>query len=441
MRKIFALIPVFVFAVLGTLSCDDEKESLKEDAQAKGPQVVTLDAEKITFCVASLSGRVSGLEGVALDFECGIEYSTDKDFSNKYTIRQKVDKRYTEDSYSITVLGIQPGKEYYYRAYYISQQLIYYGEVKTFTFEWTAPAVTTLGAELDSGVVVIKGLVKDKGALVEELSEYYPCDYYGIAYSTTETFEFDSTTFFFAYRGLDNMDDDSMICTIDDFKYFTTYYYRAFFWLEGIQSYGEVKTFRFEWDGPEMVDLGLSVKWATCNVGATYPADLGDYFAWGETEPKTDYTLYTCRYFDGTDNWTKYNTNSGVVPVDNKTILDPEDDAAYVNCGGSWRMPTLTEMEELRDSCTWIWSTQNGERGYLVISNKTGYEGASIFLPAAGYRNGTDLNNVGSVGDYWSSSLHTGDQGNACYFKFGMSIRYTFYDSRSIGRSVRPVCP
>ncbi|MBR3076094.1 MAG: hypothetical protein IKH11_10140, partial [Bacteroidales bacterium] len=97
---------------------------------------------------------------------------------------------------------------------------------------------------------------------------------------------------------------------------------------------------------------------------------------------------------------TKYNTNSSYGTVDNKTVLDPEDDAAHVNWGGSWRMPTAEESDELITKCTWTWTTQNGVNGRLV----TGPNGKSIFLPAAGLRYDTYLGSAGSNGYYWSSS-------------------------------------
>jgi hypothetical protein len=132
----------------------------------------------------------------------------------------------------------------------------------------------------------------------------------------------------------------------------------------------------------EYVDLGLSVKWATCNVGATKPEEYGDYFAWGETTPKDAYDWSTYKWCNGgPSTQTKYCTNSSYGTVDNKTTLDLSDDAACANWGGSWRMPTRAEQDELRNNCTWTWTTQNGVNGYKV----TGTNGNSIFLPAAGY--------------------------------------------------------
>lgn len=198
--------------------------------------------------------------------------------------------------------------------------------------------------------------------------------------------------------------------------------------------------------GPEngygYVDLGLSVKWATCNVGASKPEDYGDYFAWGETTTKDTYNWSTYKYCNGSSTTlTKYNSISSYGSMDIKTQLDLSDDAARANWGGAWRMPTDAEWTELREQCTWTWTTQNGVYGYKVTSKKSGYANNSIFLPAAGYRYGSLLDDAGRFGDYWSSSLYADYPNDAwyVYFDFGNVSRDGSY--RYGGRSVRPVCP
>ena len=194
----------------------------------------------------------------------------------------------------------------------------------------------------------------------------------------------------------------------------------------------------------EYVDLGLSVNWATCNVGALKPEDYGDYFAWGEIESKTDYSWSTYKYCNGSyTTLTKYNNSSSSGTVDNKATLDLEDDIAHVIWGGDWRRPTQSEGAELSNTnnCTWTWITQNGVNGYLVTSKKSGYEGASIFLPAAGRYSDTGLGNVGSGGYYWSSSLSTGGPDYARSLYFSSGHHYTVNYGRYGGQSVRPVCP
>ena len=186
----------------------------------------------------------------------------------------------------------------------------------------------------------------------------------------------------------------------------------------------------------QAVDLGLSVKWATMNVGATSPEDYGGYYAWGEIEEKDDYSWSTYKWCNGSENtMTKYCTDSSYGTVDNKTTPDPEDDVAHVKWGGSWRMPSKAEQDELRNNCTWEWTTQNGVNGFTV----TGPNGNSIFLPAAGYRYGTGVIDRGSSGYCWSSSLCSGSSSDAYGLGF-YSGDYDWYNSfRYCGYSVRPV--
>ena len=189
----------------------------------------------------------------------------------------------------------------------------------------------------------------------------------------------------------------------------------------------------------EYVDLGLSVKWATCNVGASKPEDYGDYFAWGETEPQHTYDWSTYKWCKGSyDTQTKYCRSSGFGTVDNKKTLELSDDAARANWGGNWRMPTTAEQDELRKQCTWIWTIKNGVNGYKVTSKSNG---KSIFLPAAGYRRGSSLGYAGSSGYYWSSSLYTGGPSGAYYLYFDSSGVDWRKCNRYYGLSVRPVCP
>lgn len=194
-------------------------------------------------------------------------------------------------------------------------------------------------------------------------------------------------------------------------------------------------------NGHEYVDLGLpsGTLWATCNVGADSPEDYGDYFAWGETEPKSTYGLGTYKWFNGDYNFlTKYCADSYFGTVDNKTILELSDDAANANWGGDWRMPTKAEVAELRDTSytTWIWTTQNGVNGYKVTSNTNGN---SIFLPAAGCRYYSDLGDAGSGGYYWSSSLYASHSSDAYGLSFHSSNVDWYYHYRYYGRTVRPV--
>ncbi len=171
-------------------------------------------------------------------------------------------------------------------------------------------------------------------------------------------------------------------------------------------------------NGHEYVDLGLSVKWATCNVGASSPTGYGSYFAWGETSTKSEYT---------TDNSTTYGKDLGSIAGNSNY------DVARAKWGGSWRLPTASEIDELKSKCKYEWTTQGSVNGYKV----TGPNGNSIFLPAAGYRYGSSLSYQGSRGYYWSSTPD--GTGNACslYFYSGDFSRDWY--GRFYGFSVRPV--
>ena len=174
-------------------------------------------------------------------------------------------------------------------------------------------------------------------------------------------------------------------------------------------------------NGHEWVDLGLSVKWATCNVGASAPSDYGNYYAWGEVRTKSEYYETNC---------TTWEKAMGDIAG------DPAHDAARYNWGGRWRLPTEAECRELVDNCTWTWTEQGGHEGYRVTSRKNG---ASIFLPAAGWRLGSSLDYAGERGYYWSSSPSESGAQYAYGLSFGSGNLNVGWYYRSGGRSVRPV--
>ncbi len=195
-------------------------------------------------------------------------------------------------------------------------------------------------------------------------------------------------------------------------------------------------------NGHDWVDLGLSVKWATCNIGASSPSDYGDYFAWGETQTKDYFSWANYKYHISGDSWenlvlNKYVTKEEFGDVDNMCDLEKADDAAIVNWGGSWRMPTKSEIDELRNGCDWEWSSQFGIKGYKVTSKTNGN---SIFLPAAGCMNYSTVDGEGMWGYYWASSINP-SYPNLAYdlgFYSQMPIWNNDYN-RCTGYSIRPV--
>jgi hypothetical protein len=190
---------------------------------------------------------------------------------------------------------------------------------------------------------------------------------------------------------------------------------------------------------PHMIDLGLpsGTKWACCNVGASTPEQYGNYYAWGETQPKSVYNQVTYSYFTGQDTdgdgWIEQNFSVVNIGSD---IAGTSYDAATANWGAPWRMPSLTQIMELLENTTSAWTTQNGVSGRKF----TGSNGGIIFLSAAGDRGNGELYFAGSSGYYWSSTLNESDPGRAygLYFGSGYANCYSF-DYRSRGQSVRPV--
>ena len=189
------------------------------------------------------------------------------------------------------------------------------------------------------------------------------------------------------------------------------------------------------------VNLGLSVFWAECNLGADDPVGYGDFYAWGELEDKEEYTWENYRFRTGGSGeedvmLSKYNSAEKHGVVDQKLALDPEDDVARVRLGGKWRMPTIKEFQELIDSCEWTWTNKRGVLGYKVESR---VNGNSIFLPSTGYRYKKGLHGEGYGGYYWSSVTHgsSSSKANRLFFnpnKKGPGLYY-----RCFGQPVRPV--
>lgn len=215
----------------------------------------------------------------------------------------------------------------------------------------------------------------------------------------------------------------------------TTYYVKAYATNETGTSYSEVMTFT-TLENPkeyEYVDLGLpsGLKWATCNIGANSPEEYGNYYAWGEVVTKREYSSSNC-------------PTSGLTPsqlqaqgyIDGEGNLTAQYDAATLNWGGNWRLPTKAEMQELIDNCTWEWTTQNGVKGYKITSK---HNSNYIFLPAAGFRSGLSLYNAGNCGHYWSSTPSASSGVSACYLSFCSDDPHMGDYSRYYGLLVRPV--
>ena len=351
------------------------------------PAVTTTPATDISYTSATVGGKVTE-DGGASVTERGVCYSTS---ANPTTANTKVTNGTGTGSFTCNLTDLQDGTTYYVRAYAVNSIGTAYGEEVRFTTKTKtfATVATTPATNVSYTSATVGGNVMDDGGT--EVIER------GVVYSTSQnpTREDSKVT---SGSGL-----GKFTCNLTNLQDGTTYYARAYAINEKGVAYGEEVSFTTKAlsgieNGYIWVDLGLSVKWATMNVGASKAEDYGGYYAWGETEPKEVYDWSTYKHCRGSlTTLTKYNTLSSYGTVDNKMELDAIDDAAVVNWGGSWRMPTDAEMTELRNNCTWTWAIQNGVKGYKVTSKTNGN---SIFLPAAGYRCDSPLYSAGSFGYY-----------------------------------------
>lgn len=295
----------------------------------------------------------------------------------------------------------------------------------------TVPVVATSAPkQVNSNMLIVGGdVISDGGGSVTER---------GVVYNTTPnpTITADKIT--------TGSGTGTFTCELTNLQANTTYYIRAYAINSQGVAYGEEMSCTTLKVGEGMennhvyVDLGLSVKWATMNVGANKAEEKGDYFAWGEINQKETYNWSTYKWCKGSaKSQTKYCTDSSYGVVDNKTQLDLADDAASQNWDGSWRIPTDNELTELREQCTWRWATQNGVNGFTVTSKSNG---RSIFLPASGYYYDGSSQNVGNRGDYWSSSLGTDYPDVAWSVFFNSNDVFRSNYNRCYGRTVRAVC-
>ena len=385
----------------------------------------TGDATAITCFSAKVSGSVdvqtpysSLTRGIC--YGIGIEPTTN---DNKMTA--------SSENFTFQLRGLMGGTDYYYRPYAVVDGQTRYGTVRTFR---TLDDNVVETGDIDEETLTVSSRLTIGGGAYSSLS-------LGVCYGKTE---------------LPTVNDKTVTSNeVDDENYYTvklvspgvgTIYYRAYVLIDGVPHYGAVKSFEREdnthgfTNGHEWVDLGLpsGTLWATCNVGANSPEEYGDYFAWGETTPKNNYSWST--YFDtddGGSTFKKYNNNGGL------TELQPTDDAATANWGSGWQMPSEYQIYELlydssnTTTTTTEWTQVNGVNGCKITSKSNGN---SIFLPAAGYRYDTGLDDASHYGYYWSRSLSTSYSSYAYYLffdpgdVFGLSNSY-----RGYGRSVRPV--
>lgn len=371
-------------------------------------QVITSNVTDITPTTAICGGNVvedGGSEIIAR----GVCWNTSPS--------PEIDDNHTIDGKGLgefisNVTDLTPNTTYYLRSFAVNGNGIVYGEDRMFITEneIALPVVVTCPVLLITQTTAICGgnVVDDNGS--EVISR-------GVCWSTEQNPMLN-----------DNYDKKDkglgeFTCNIDGLNPSTTYYVRAYATNIGGTSYGEQMCFTTIESEYEYVDLGLpsGLKWATCNVGADVPEDYGDYFAWGEVEPKSTYI---------DSNSASYGVIIGDISG------NPQYDAVTANWGGNWRMPMRIEYMELEKECTWILETLNGIDGYKVIGSNGNY----IFLPNAGFRIGTSFNNVGTFGYYWSSTPYLLNNSILAYnIIFSSGDHGVRYGTRYNGQSIRPV--
>lgn len=337
------------------------------------------------------------------------------DWKSYYKEEQYSNKNSSFDIYRVPLGELEANKNY-----------IFYPAIKWFGQELLAEPKDTLRVNINPNTDESTNIGETSATLMGHIDGY------------TDMID-ENCKFGFIYGESPNVNEAKVYCdlgedytlayTLTNLKENTAYRYKAFIEVNGRDSVGDIKSFTTSED--EAVDLGLSVKWRKYNLGADSPEEYGDYYAWGETAAKEEYSWDT--YFDS-----PYDENGGWKGSSITTdIYATEYDASTVTLGDKWRMPTREEMQELVDECDWTWDTLNGVDGYTV----TGPNGNSIFLPTAGNYDGGSVSNAGMYGGYWTGTVGTStsnSQAGNLYF-FGKTLHAVQWSNRYTGRTIRPV--
>lgn len=401
-------------------------------------------------------------------YSCGFCYATNPDELSINKDHIKAEKIDNDTCISITFKGLSSNTTYYCTPYArrdFYQKIGYsYGDTLVFT---TKEDNITVTGDFDEETNTITSNFILKGGAFDTSS-------YGVCYSQKNP----EPTTSDPHVETNELDEENRF-RVRLYPANGTTYYRAYVNIDGIPRYGEVKSFNYcKEDCKEYVELGLpsGTLWATCNIGAKSPSELGDYFAWGETDSyhggKNTFDYEHYKFYDNaTNGYTKYVTEApqwaGEGSYDGKIVLDPEDDAARVLWGCEWRMPTKPEIEELLTYCYWVHTSNyngSGVSGYIVYKRLAKDEvdlnkdpsfnttcGSSyntscthIFLPSAGYYKGNKYVIDGAagweIGRYWTSTLNSNRlQNNRAYYLTINNCVEPYEDVRYYGQSIRPV--
>ena len=383
--------------------------SFTTEQETSNVSVTTGEVYDITEDGATLMGEVIGS---TQSLTCGIVYGISP------TLSSPIWKSTTSNGhFSIQVTELSSNTTYYYRAYVIVDGEYRFGDVRSFTTEQEFINVS-VSTRYATNVTAHEATLNGR---IDGASQSLPCGIiYGTSSSLSPTNGIMKTT----------TSNGNFSIQATELNPSTTYYYCAYVIVQNEYLYGDVCSFMTkedEKDSHKAVDLGLSVKWATCNVGASSPEEYGGYYAWGEITEKEEYTAESYQY---------RKANGEYIDIGDNISGNEKYDAARALWGDKWRMPIRNEFVELSEACKFLWTTVNGVKGIKV----TGPNGNSIFLPATGYGNGTDVNSRGSSGNYWSGTISQDYSYRAELFGFdddlGWSIAIAY---RMGGCTIRPV--
>lgn len=428
-KTIFA---VFRMLVLGALmmpvvSCekeirtDNEQEEIQDDPSKNTTDIaVTGSVEKCGFSYVVINGYVnlsllpSGNDNPSFGVEVKEEGRNEGE--------QEYSTVLTGNKFSVLCRNLSATQEYSYRTFVKYGGITHYGEYCKFTTK-DFVNITATGEATEI-------TVNSADISLEELPNSFDKEEswtIGLAYSVREStlqpdsIHSDDCDFVFTPEGAPRH-----LCNL---KPNTTYHYAAFTYVDGKSKFAQIKSFT-TLDHRQAIDLGLSVKWASCNVGASSPDGYGGYYAWGETEEKSYYDFANYKY---------YNSSTGNHDYIGTNISGTSYDVAHVKWGGSWRMPTLKEIQELINNCSWKWTTVNGVEGQKV----TGPNGNSIFLPAAGLYNSSGWQGRRVVGNYWSGTFDEKNESRGeRVYNLDFESDYSecgYHVGRGSGCTVRPV--
>ena len=364
--------------ILIVLSCDNDNKNIIEETVALPLNTAICQTSDITFYTADISGKFDISQETSKQSEFGIFLSTDKNIALNNSKKYSVDYFSKDYSFTISLSGLDTLTTYYFCSYVFKDGKYIYGDVYNFKTKGSSDVIKT--GTLDADSCTITSNIESNN-LIKYIERFGLC--YGI--NKNPTIENGNNKY--------SILGGSTYSLKMDILPYDTIYYRAYVVIGQKVYYGDIKSFEKLMKTSPVVDLGLSVKWATFNVGATSPYEAGYYYAWGNTVPRDTSNYGYSKWEDGYKN--------------NMLILDPEDDVAQVKWRGEWRTPTFEEFKELELNCDVSHTVIDGIDGYIFQSRIEGYTDNYIFLPAFGCYWDKKINYWGNM--YMTSSYEYGD--------------------------------